>query len=445
MPTTRTAASLSTVDVQAAVDASAAGDIVNLPAGTSPAWATWVNVIKPITITGAGMGTSGGTIIQNLTLNSSGNEVPAFVISYALDQRFEISKIRFVGAYNPLSSNNGACALELDQNGTLVTQICIHDCYFDSFAFAIKNGDNGNMLGFGCCWNCTFHNCKIPHRVSGFGNITGAFLPASRPTIPVPAWGTAYYFVFEDCIYDFVNWAPYNGASYLGDTEYPANYMVRKCTANIGRAAGAQEIDGFDMHGSGNSPVPTNALVNGYGIIVHDNVFNYSGGTSVGAKLIDIRGGVGCLCWNNAMHGQNGDYIAIRTDPPGSVAPAQAYTWNNTMDAGPITDPGSVGPPAGYTEIAYPHPLRSTSMALATALSRAAFIEPPNTLFNCKLLSDTGATVGLTVTFTTPAVNGAKVVTAVIRQNLPNGRVRCMPATIPASGIQVLPKGTTVA
>jgi hypothetical protein len=83
-------------------------------------------------------------------------------------------------------------------------------------------------------------------------------------------------------------------------------------------------------------------------------------------------------------------------------------------------------------------------MALATSLSRAAFIEPLNTLFNAKLLSDAGATVGLTITLTTPAVNGAKVVTAVIRQNLPNGRVRCMPATIPTSGIQILPKGTSV-
>ena len=83
-------------------------------------------------------------------------------------------------------------------------------------------------------------------------------------------------------------------------------------------------------------------------------------------------------------------------------------------------------------------------MALATSLIRAAFIEPPNTLFNCKLASDTGATVGLTITLTTPAVNGAKVVTAKIVYNLPNGRVRCMPVTIPPSGIQILPKGTTV-
>ena len=83
-------------------------------------------------------------------------------------------------------------------------------------------------------------------------------------------------------------------------------------------------------------------------------------------------------------------------------------------------------------------------MPLATSLTRAAFIEPPNTLFNCKLLSDTGATPGTTITLTTPALNGAKVVTAVIKQNLPFGRVRCMPVTIPPSGIQVLPKGTSV-
>jgi hypothetical protein len=83
-------------------------------------------------------------------------------------------------------------------------------------------------------------------------------------------------------------------------------------------------------------------------------------------------------------------------------------------------------------------------MALATALSRAAFIEPPNTLFNCKLLSGTGATPGVTITLTTPAVNGAKVVTALIQQVLPNGRIRCMPVTIPPSGIQILPKNTTV-
>ena len=129
--------------------------------------------------------------------------------------------------------------------------------------------------------------------------------------------------------------------------------MVRHCTMNVGRAAGSIEVDGYDMHGN------YGPYLNNFGFIIHDNVWNYSGGNSVGVKLADIRGGVGSLIFNNTIYGQSGNYIVLRADPAGSTYPQQTYTWNNLSNTTAIDDPGSVGPPAGYTEIAYPHPLRS--------------------------------------------------------------------------------------
>jgi len=64
------------------------------------------------------------------------------------------------------------------------------------------------------------------------------------------------------------------------------------------------------------------------------------------------------LCWGA---GQSGNYISLRADPAGSVAPKEVYVWNNQAPDGEITVSGAQhGPPSGYTELAYPHPLRAS-------------------------------------------------------------------------------------
>jgi len=340
------AASISQAAVQNAVNSARTGDTVAVPAGSAN-WAAPVTVSQPIIIKGAG---SGSSVITNTTHATSGLETPCFVVSLHVDQRFEISGFHLAGIYIGNACSNG---ITLVSGSVLATQIVIHDIVFDGFSFGVQNGNNGNAIGFGVVYNCTFLNCRITCRNSGFykaANLRGS-------NVPSPAWGTAHYMVYEDNSIQFTKWTGgFQGANYMGDTEYPMNYMVRHCTFNINRH-GSIEVDGYDMHGSGSAQIPSSAATNGFGFVIHDNVFNYTGG-SVGAKLADIRGGVGALIYNNTIHGQNGNYITLRADPPGSVAPTQVWTWNNVEDDGPIAGVGSNGPPPGYAEIAYPHPLR---------------------------------------------------------------------------------------
>jgi hypothetical protein len=360
---TWTAAGVDRASVLAAITSAAAGDTVIIPAG-SASWSASITVPVPITIKGQGTLTTSGkgstksqaTKITNSTGATSGLETPLFVVSPSSDQRTEIYGIYFASQGQETAAN-GSDAIAIYPNGVLPNQIVIHDCTFDSFSFGILNDS-----AFGVVYYCTFINCKINHRNSGFYNAAALY----GTFIPVPAWGTRQYMVYEDCDHLFGNYGLYPyatgwtggplGSNYMADTEFPMNYIVRQCTFTINRL-GTVQVDGFDMHGSGNAQTPTAAACNNYGFVIHDNVFNYTG-SSAGAKLADIRGGVGSLIYNNIIHGQNGDYISLRTDPPGSLAPTQSYTWGNVQDSGAITDPGSVGPPAGFAEVAYPHPLR---------------------------------------------------------------------------------------
>jgi hypothetical protein len=352
-----TAAGVTQAQVQAAVNLAAPGDTVVIPAGTGT-WTTPVVVGVHLIIVGAG---STQTVINNNTNNSSGLEVPLFQVTIGADKLMDIS-----GLY--LQSAGGATlyrcnGINMYGSTVLANQIKIHDCVFDSLSFAISNGQNGNPLGFGVCYNCTFINNRITTRNAGFYNQAALY----SASIPSPAWGSTQYMCYEDNTIQFGNFGHYpqaggwtggpQGANLIADTEYPMNFMYRKNTFTVNRS-GAVGVDAFDMHGSGNAQNPAAPASNNYGMVIRDNVWNYTG-SSVGVKLADIRGGVGALIYNNIIHGQNGNYMQLRTDPAGSIAPAQAYTWNNTQDAGAIADPGSVGPPAGYTEMSYPHPLRS--------------------------------------------------------------------------------------
>jgi hypothetical protein len=341
------AASTSQADVAAAVAAASAGDTVNIPAGTST-WNAAVNVSRPITIVGAG---PASTILLNGTSGSSGLETALFSVVLNVDSRMEISNIYFQDAALNWSSNG----INLYGGAVLPTQVVIHDCVFDTLSFGVMNGTGIAGACFGVVFNCTFLNCRITCRNSGYVN-TAAMKGFAAPPY---AWGSANYMVYEDNTINFTNWTggP-QGSSYMGDTEYPMNYMVRYCTFNINRI-GVIAADGYDLHGD------SGWAIDALGVVIHDNTFNYTG-LSVGAKLADIRGGVGSLVYNNTITGQIGNYITLRADPAGSTPPANTYIWNNHGPDGAVAVNVLAGyytasAPAGYVEVAYPHPLRANS------------------------------------------------------------------------------------
>jgi hypothetical protein len=378
---TITAASTSHADVQAAVNSARAGDTVTIPAGSST-WGAAVTVNKPITIVGAGPFASGHaavtqtlTNIKNTTHATSGRETACFSCSLDVDQRLEISGIHMIGNYLGNTNSNG---IQLFAGKVLGSQVVIHDCTFDGQSFGIQNGYNGNSIAWGVIYLNTFNNVRVTSRNAGFAHGTADLHGA---TIPAPAWGTAYYMVYEDNTINFVNWngGPL-GANYMGDTEYPMNYIVRFCHFNINRVPGVStEVDGYDMHGNGDYA----QALNSFGMIIHDNVFKISGGSSTGIKLADVRGGLGSVVFNNSIVGQSNNYIQVRADPYASVEPTLTYFANNTNPDGTQISVnslmGSTGAPflpapllgkhyfvgntlaailPNYTEIAYPHPLR---------------------------------------------------------------------------------------
>ena len=387
---TITATSTSQSDVQAAVNSAASGDTVLIPAGSST-WGAAVTVNKPIVILGAGPFASGHTSvaqtltnITNSTHATSGNETACFSCSLDVDQRLEIGGIHMIGNYIGNTNSNG---IQLIAGAVLASKLVIHDCTFDGQSFGIQNGNNGNSIAWGVIYLNTFNNVRVTSRNAGFAHGT---TDLHGSTIPAPAWGTAYYMVYEDNTINFVNWngGPL-GANYMGDTEYPFNYIVRFCKFNVNRVAGAStEVDGYDMHGNGDYA----QALNGFGMIIHDNVFNYSGGSSTGVKLADVRGGVGSVIFNNSVTGQANNSIQVRADPYTSVEPMQTYFANNiNPDGSQISvsaQVGSTGAPyqpapvkstnyfvgntlaailPNYTEIAYPHPLRGAVPAPVTA------------------------------------------------------------------------------
>jgi hypothetical protein len=351
---TITAASTSQGDVSRAIAAASAGDTVNIPAGQS-IWNAAVKVSQPIVIVGAGQAE---TILINGTSGTSGFETPLFNVVLNVDRRLEISNLYFQDSGLDWNSNG----INLYAGSLLPTQIVIHDCTFDSLSFAVMNGTGNSGACFGVVYNCRFLNCRITSRNSGYVN-TAALRGFTAPPY---GWGSANYMVYEDNIITFTNWTggP-QGANYIGDTEYPMNYMVRHCTFNINRG-GTIQVDGYDLHGNDGG-----AEINSLGMVIHDNTFNYTG-ASVGAKLADIRGGVGSLVYNNTITGQTGNYITLRADPAGSIPPSDTYIWNNRGPDGAIPVYVSAGiytasAPTGYVEVAYPHPLRAAGTATATA------------------------------------------------------------------------------
>jgi hypothetical protein len=366
---TISAKSLSQSDVQSAIDSAKAGDTVQIPAGSST-WGGVVRVTKPLKIVGA---SASSTTLHNST---SGDNNALFQVTLGTDQRIEIAAMTLVS-----DVNNGSVGVILLNGNALLTQIVLHDLVFNKQKFAIMNGTVGDPAGFGVMYDCTFNNVKIVSRQAGFHN-TGMFHGVN---IPSPAWGTNFYFVYEDCIFNYTSgFYPF----YSGDTEGPMNYMVRHCTLNISGSGSDQS--GFDEHGD-NSGGGINAFLNTQGYILHDNTWSMPGGYVID-KLSDTRGGVGNLIFNNSSTGGRFSRNLLRanafSNDTTSSAPQKTYFDNNKsngvlmgdpqVDTNPVNSNPNVtikkgvnyfvnqGLPSGYTEIAYPHPLRAGGTPVPT-------------------------------------------------------------------------------
>jgi hypothetical protein len=359
---TYTAATVARADVLTAVNqATSPGDKVIIPAGTNT-WSASITLTVPIYVEGHGTNQTGGrTMIINSTVGSSGLETPIFNIQLTTHGRIDISKIYFQD--QNLDKNSDAIKIPGDSlggaevGGIFERAVVIHENFFDSLDFAVVWDG-----GWGVSYNNTYYNCKNPIRVKGFDHLN--LLPVSNPESY--KWSSTNYVVVEDETFTYVNWAQ---DSYLMDTEYPGNYMVRYCTANIGRlrvSGNSFGVDGFDQHGedgSGDAHVPL-------GPVIYKNTFNYTGDTTVNPnKFLDMRGGANSLLYSNTVTADD-QYVQYRDDQTPSNLTTNNYAWAN-IDAGnnEFGYDGQdgctlnvnfflTGPPAGFGQLTYPHPLR---------------------------------------------------------------------------------------
>jgi len=338
---TITAASTARADVSAAISASSQGDTVIIPAGTST-WSSSLSVTKGITITGAG---TNNTRLINGTSAGQGLESPIFDINLSVDSPIRINGIYFQDS----GLNDDSDGIRVERGSVHETKVRIDHCTFEGFSFAVKISG-----GFGVCHECYFLNNDVAARISGYttsSQLTGFSLPF--------AWNSQNYFVFEDCTFALTGWTR---DTYMMDTEFPANYMVRHCNFQINRAS-AVVVDGFDMHGNGGSSVDT------LGIVIYKNTFNYTGNNTVNpCRLVDIRGGVGSLVYSNTATGVNIE-STFRDDPYQLPLMSNTYVWANTGNGGsPMSlgaDDGVIlgvnfvtSKPLNFAQLTYPHPLR---------------------------------------------------------------------------------------
>lgn len=360
------AATTGFTDVSNALFACAAGggDRALVPAGTS----TWAGLVitNACTIVGNGTNQTGGrTRLINPTTAGAGLETAIFTIKLKGDGsiKVEISDIDLQDQNLDWNSDGidvpGAVYGGAESGGIFERAVVIHNCRFEGFAFAEKHDGD-----WGLSYSNEWVNCANTLRVKGFNML--ANLPVSNPESY--KWSSTNYYVYEDCLFTFVNWTDKD--IYLMDTEWPANYMVRFCTANINRG-GAQNrgIDGFDMHGedgAGDAHVPCGAMIYG-------NTVNYTGNNTVSPnKFGDIRGGANSLILSNTATGDP-QYCYFRDDQsPGNLM-TNSYIKGNVDPGGSAgTDFNSEGQdgvtygvhyfsnslPSNLIFLQYPHPLR---------------------------------------------------------------------------------------
>jgi hypothetical protein len=335
------AASPAYEDVARAVSLAQFGDTVLVPEGTA-VWSSPVLLTTGIRILGAG---TNKTLIVNGHAASQGLESPLFDIKLNADGYLRISGFRF----QDQNLDDNSDAIRMGTGAIHERQVRIDNCMFEGFSFAIKVNKS-----WGVCDNCLFVNNDVLARVRGSSTLTDFPIPGAPW-----GWNSTNYFVFENIVGVHKAW---NQDTYLIDSEFPANYMVRHSDfyEDIGGVVG---IDGFDMHAENNPGVVP------FGIVIYSNRWTYTGNLTVNSmRIADIRGGANSLVYSNQINGVTG-YITVRDDPTSGPLTTNNYfwqNWGNGQNVKVVTGNGTASgvnfqvlAPNNFVQLQFPHPLRS--------------------------------------------------------------------------------------
>jgi hypothetical protein len=315
---TRTAADTTQSAVQTQVTASAPGDTVIVPAGSST-WSGTITLTRGIIIEGAGIGST------NITNNGVSFSVSPSSTAITNEETFKITGFTFNG------NNSALVMLSVNGAGATATKafknLIIGNCRFansgtsTSGAGVISTG--GQVRGV--IHHNTFDRCNVILKVMGNDDIdewhNSAFYPFT--------YGTSDNLFFED---NTISYSSSYGGADPGWTETGHGARL-VCRYNSWNMANATQQELWDIHG-----FQYWAPVGQVGTMISE----YYGNTATnctGYRWINHRGSWG-LYFNNIITGTGGLYIDVNQYSDSSDAQTGAtggivnntYVWNNTVN-----------------------------------------------------------------------------------------------------------------
>ena len=288
---TRTAASCNLSDVQSAVNASVAGDTVQVPAG-SATWSTTLTFSKNISLIGAGIG---NTVI-------TGSASPMIVYNPVNNSDlFRISGFTF--------NANNKQVIQLNNNSLYPP---IYQVRIDHNRFAgsttLPGGGIENFGVRGVVDNNTFDNMRGGARAWGDNSGVGAFDWSHYPPLVFGAPNDNFY--FEDNTFNLTS-----GAYMISDCDQGGRYVYRYNTFN----SATDMYPWLDYHGGRGS---TYSCWSGE---IYGNVYSRSG------FLVSWRGGR-IAFFNNSLGAGSGSFNVYNNDGCPSTAPQRhndGYSWGS--------------------------------------------------------------------------------------------------------------------
>ena len=346
---TRTAATTSQADVQAQVTASAPGDTVIIPAGSST-WAGGITLSRGIIIAGAGVGNT------NLTKTNGDPSGAVFNVSpsataLANDETFKITGISFLGGNTSLS-------LIVVYTGGVTTKplknLIIGDCRFANTGGSTSGAGtiyiNGQVRGV--IYNNTFDRCGFVLRVLGNddktewtnGNFPFAYFNSdnlffenntimfsSSFTGGEPGWSEVGQGGRLCCRYNSYNYANTTYHGEVWDIHGFQNWPGGQTGTMI------SEYYGNTLTNAGGSGTPYSvANHRGSWGMFHNNIYtNHTGAININQYDLPSEGGSGC----DAVTGVTGGQVN------------NTYTFNCTRDGVAINMvEGQIGNGCGVSE-----------------------------------------------------------------------------------------------
>ena len=254
--------SLSIANVQAAIDAAAAGDTVVMHAGSATwgAGATYLLVNKAITLQGQGDDT-------HITLTTDGPTYTSATIRLSNAPTVRDFKVTNVGSATTAFSTTGT-------NGWRITGINYSETGSSPFGYFVYVGNNYGLID----------DCDV---AGGGGTNELIFVRG-----PTDAWQTAVDYGSANAVYIENN--RFTGSGYVCDANSNSRVVVRRNTI-----AGAMKVDGHGV--ASNSPARGVRMME-----VYDNTWTGSGGFPT---YVELRGGTGRAFNNVATLSTTGTFL----------------------------------------------------------------------------------------------------------------------------------------